>query len=184
MTAFTKEGIRKALAATWSTLTGIPSMVLDVAALVDPGALKFLIWNDTSNHIEFYSPTAPDISYDHTISGLVATNVKTAIDELKASIGVGSVYRGYVGSDGTTGNRLPVGWSALRTGAGAYEVTHNLGLANLTFLAVGLSCVGTAGNKTAQQRSSGTGNKFVIEAVDSGTGALTDEAFSFVAAQT
>jgi hypothetical protein len=94
------------------------------------------------------------------------------------------VYAGYVGADGTTGNRLPAGWSASKTATGTYDVTTGLGLADLTRLAIGLACVGTSGNKVAQTRSSGTGNKFIVETIDSGTGTLTDEAFTFTAAQT
>lgn len=112
------------------------------------------------------------------------TDVWMAITDAPQTSGVGAVFAGYVGADGTTGNRLPSGWSASKTATGTYDVTHNLGLTNLTYLAVGLSCIGTAGNKAAQQRSTGTGNKFTVETVDSGTGTLTDEAFSFVASLT
>lgn len=113
------------------------------------------------------------------------TNVWIAItDAPPTGTAVGAVYAGYVGADGSTGNRLPSGWSATKNSTGNYTVTHNLGLADLTRLAVGLSCIGTAGNKAAQQRSTGTGNTFIVETVDSGTGTLTDEAFSFVASPT
>lgn len=185
MTAFTKEGIRKALAASWSTMTGIPVNVVDLGALVDPAANRLVVWNDTSNHIEYLDPAL--LPYDHTISGLTATLIKTAIDELKASIGAGSIFRGYVGADGTTGNRLPAGWSAVRTGgagSGAYEVTHNLGLADLTRLAFSPIIVASSGNKHIYQTTGSTGNKVVLNCVDAGTGAASDQAFSFMAGQT
>jgi len=96
----------------------------------------------------------------------------------------GAVYPGYVGADGSTGNRLPSGWSAVKNSAGNYTVTHNLGLADLTRLAVAITAIGTAGNKASQQRTSSTGNAFTYETVDSGTGTLTDEAVSFIASPT
>lgn len=105
-------------------------------------------------------------------------------DAPPAGTAAGAVYAGYVGADGTTGNRLPAGWSAVKNSTGNYTVTHNLGFANLTHLAVGLSCIGSAGNKYAQQRTTGTGNTFDVETADAGTGTLTDEAFSFVASPT
>lgn len=169
----------------WANITNIPARVTEVAAITDPNSEFYYIgWNDVANQLQLRIFDPLKIPYNPAISGLTSTNVKAAIDELAAlvaAITAGNVYPGYVGSDGTTGNRLPVGWSATRTGAGTYEVTHSLGLANLTRLAVSPVCIGTAGNKSAQQRSSGTGNKFVIETVDSGTGTLTDEAFSFLA---
>lgn len=167
----------------WAVITGIPARVTEVAALTDPAAQTYYVgWNDTANQLQLRIFDPSLMPYDHTTSGLSATTVKGALDELAALIAAltaNNVYPGYVGSDGTTGNRLPVGWSATRTGAGTYEVTHSLGLADLTRLAVSPCCIGTAGNKAIQQRSSSTGNKFVIETVDSGTGTLTDEAFSF-----
>jgi len=113
------------------------------------------------------------------------TDIWAAItDAPPTGTATGAVYAGYVGSDGTTGNRLPSGWSAARSAAGQYTVTHNLGLANLTRLGVGLSCIGSTGNKAAQQVTTGTGNAFDVQTIDSGTGTLTDEAFSFVASPT
>lgn len=38
-----------------------------------------------------------------------------------------TTYAGYVGSDGSTGNDLPTGWTAAQDATGLYTVTHNLG---------------------------------------------------------
>jgi hypothetical protein len=169
----------------WGDIIGIPARVQELSVLVDPNSEFYYVgWDDVANELRMRIFDPLNIPYDNGASGLSATNVQDAIDELAALVAAlvsGNVYPGYVGSDGTTGNRLPVGWSATRTGAGTYEVTHSLGLTDLTRLAVSPGCIGSAGNKAIQQRSSGTGNKFVIETVDSGTGTLTDEAFSFTA---
>lgn len=169
----------------WANIVNIPARVTEVAVLTDPASEFYYVgWDDVANQLKLRIFDPLKIPYDHTTSGLTATNVKAAIDELAALVAAltaNNVYPGYVGSDGTTGNRLPVGWSATRTGAGAYEVTHSLGLADLTRLAVAPGCIGSSGNKAIQLQTSGTGNKFVIATIDSGTGTPTDEAFSFLA---
>jgi hypothetical protein len=93
------------------------------------------------------------------------------------------LYRGYVGADGTTGNRFShAGWSAARTGTGAYTVTHNLGLADGTRLSIGMSVFASAGNRTGYSTSANDGNQFFIGITDAGAGTASDQAFSFVAA--
>lgn len=169
----------------WVNVINKPARIDEIAVLTDPASQNYYVgWDDTANQLKLRLFDPLRIPYNNGVSGLTATNVQAAIDELAALVAAltaNNVFPGYVGADGTTGNRLPAGWSASKTAAGTYDVTHSLGLADLTRLAVGLACVGTAGNKVAQTRSTGTGNKFVVETVDSGTGTLTDEAFTFLA---
>lgn len=49
-------------------------------------------------------------------------------------------YAGYVNLDGTAGN-LPAGWTSSRTGTGQYTITHNLGTANYSALAMAVAAV-------------------------------------------
>lgn len=46
-----------------------------------------------------------------------------------------TTYAGHVGSDGSTGNSLPAGWSASRSSLGIYLITHNLGDADYAIVA-------------------------------------------------
>jgi hypothetical protein len=92
-----------------------------------------------------------------------------------------AIFAGYVGADGTTGNRLPMSWSVVQNATGDYTVTHNLGLSDLTELSVALGCVASSGNKNVYMLDDGDGNSFHINTIDPGTGALTDEAFMFLA---
>ena len=91
-----------------------------------------------------------------------------------------TVYAGYVGSDGTTGNRLPAGWSA-SGGGGTYTVTHNLGLSNGLDLSYAVSVINSSGNTNAYGTGAPGVNSFDVGTVNSGTGAATAQAFAFIA---
>lgn len=123
----------------WTEITGIPARVTELAALGDPGGLRYVGWDDSANELAFFAFDAADIPYDNGTSGLTATDVQAAIDELAAMIADAGVFFGYVGSDGSTGNVLPAGWSAVRNSVGNYTVTHNVtGLVPVVTMASGV----------------------------------------------
>src|SRR5262245_25490065 len=122
MGVFTREGLRKSgNVADWSQITSIPARVLELAALGDPGGLRWVIWNDSLNELDYLEALAEFVSYDNSVSGLTATTVQEAIDELATQ----QVYFGYVPSNGI-GEIVPAGWSAVRNSVGNYTVTHNI----------------------------------------------------------
>ena len=86
---------------------------------------------------------------------------------------VNSGYAGYVNSDGTAGH-LPSGWSSSTTGTGQYTVTHNLGTANYSAIAMSY-----ASNSICKFNSVGTTNvQFVF--LDSKTQSLNNTEFYFI----
>jgi hypothetical protein len=119
----------------WTEITGIPARVLEIASLVDPNALRYVGWDDIANQLKLLTFDADFIPYNNAVSGLTATTVQDAIDELAASISASAVFFGHVGSDGSTGNSLPAGWSASRLSLGVYLITHNLGDADYGIVA-------------------------------------------------
>ena len=82
----------------WASITGIPAFVSFLDGLVDPNEDSFLVWDDVAGDFAF-------------VPVFVPANV---------------TYSGFVGSDGTTGNDLPTGWSAVRNSLGKYTLTHDL----------------------------------------------------------
>jgi hypothetical protein len=91
----------------WASITGIPAFVSFLDGLVDPNTNSFLIWDDTAGDFAFTPASANP-----------------------------TVYSGFVGSDGSTGNNLPAGWSAVRNSLGKYTLTHNLGVATYAIIAM------------------------------------------------
>lgn len=92
----------------------------------------------------------------------------------------GTVYSGYVGSDGTTGNSLPSGWSATRTGTGTYEVTHSLALAATTDLRVTVTPSAAVSNGARVESGAGTTvNKFTVTTYTTSSGSAADSAIFF-----
>jgi hypothetical protein len=136
----------------WANITGVPVLVSGLGALADPGFNAYLKWNDGTNLLEFSaSPLATEVDYS-----------------------------GYVGSDGTTGNVLPSGWSCSKTATGKYEVTHNLAVADGTRL-TGIAIPYAAVSNTCRVESGGvsTANKIVWQFYTSSSGAAVDSAFMF-----
>lgn len=66
-----------------------------------------------------------------------------------------ATYAGFVGSDGSTGNSLPAGWSAARDSLGRYTITHNLGLANGYFVTAMIDNTATPGRVVPSTTSRG-----------------------------
>jgi hypothetical protein len=135
MSIFTNKGIMKGLLVDWSQITGIPDRILELAALGDPGARRFIVWNDTTNDLEYLELLADDVPYDNAVSGLTATNVQEAIDEIYAAITASGVFAGYV-DESVAAEVLPAGWTVSKPAAGRFLITHSLGLASIYDLAV------------------------------------------------
>lgn len=112
----------------------------------------------------------------------LGSDIWMIITDAPSIVATDITYTGYVGADGTTGNRFShAGWSAARTGTGAYTVTHNLGLADGTRLSVGMAVYASAGNRTGYLTTTSTGNAFDLGITDAGAGTASDQAFMFVA---
>lgn len=85
-------------------------------------------------------------------------------------------YNGYVGLDGTTGNRLPPGMTAARTAnPGVYTITHNL---NIVAANLGLQFIAN-GVEARPYISSSTADTVVVSFTDPAA-ALTNTAFNFL----
>ncbi len=159
---------RKVMAMRWDAIADIPDRVNEIAALIDPNALRYVGWNDTSNELELLEFDAADIPYDNTISGLTATNVKAAIDELAAGTS-NAVFAGRVSSSGTTGTSdLPAGWTSNRPAQGRYNVVHSLGLGSYQHLSVVCTGIHDNGFDTGYPRlvqiqpTNSSGNAFQV----------------------
>lgn len=106
--------------------------------------------------------------------------------------GGSSLYRGYVGANGSAGNRLPAGWSATRNAIGTYTITHNLGLADLSRLAFVFTVVhtGFASNsgfpRLAQINSEASNGNAVQVIITTDFAGIdrADNAFFFIASPT
>ncbi len=118
---------REVMAMRWDAIADKPDRINEIAALIDPNALRYVGWNDASNELELLAFAAEDIPYDNTTSGLAASDVQAAIDEI--SMGTTSaVFAGRVSLLGTTvTSDLPSGWTCNRPALGRYNVTHGLG---------------------------------------------------------
>ena len=83
-------------------------------------------------------------------------------------------YVGYVNSDGTAGS-LPTGWTSSNEGSSTYKITHNLGTANY-------SCVAISYGSNAYPSFNwvGTNDVQIRWLVASGGGTLTDTKFYFI----
>jgi hypothetical protein len=92
-----------------------------------------------------------------------------------------AIYAGYIGSDGTTGNRLPAGWSASRSSTGAYDVTHNLALAGTTRLSIVATPLALASDAIRIESTTIGVNSFRIQVYTSSSGAAADSATFFIA---
>lgn len=173
MAVFTAEGVRKGFSVAWSAITGIPTTVLDIAGLGDPGATRLVYWNDISNQLDYLDP-AVLLDYDNATSGLAATNYQDAIDELAASVDAianDDSFGGYVASGGGSGIFSHVGWSVANISTGINEVTHNLGLASANDLAIAPALESTADDRSVMITSK-TVNSFRIVTVDAGSGVV------------
>ena len=160
---------REVMAMRWDAIADKPDRINEIAALVDPNELRYVGWNDISNELELLLFLAADIAYDNSGSGLVATEVQAAIDELAAASGASSVFAGWVSTAGTTGtSQLPAGWTVTRPALGRYTVTHGLGLGGYEDLSVTCTGIHDNGFDTGYPRlvqiqpSGSSGNAFQI----------------------
>ncbi len=140
---------RLKISALWAAISGVPTRVKEIEVLVDPNERQYVGWNDVSNQLELFAFDALDIPYDNTSSGLTATNVQDAIDEIEAAA-TPTTFFGYV-DDFASANQLPAGWTVTRTAVGTYTVTHSLGLSDIR----DLSFVALAENSRAEWFSNG-----------------------------
>ncbi len=132
---------RRIIAALWDEISQIPDRVNEIAVLTDPNALRYVGWNDVANELQLLTFDAADIPYDNSGSGLAATEVQAAIDEIATGSGVGTIFSGHVSLAGTTvSSDLPSGWTVSRPAAGRYVVVHSLGLATDTDLHITATC--------------------------------------------
>lgn len=124
------------MAMRWDAIADKPDRINEIAALVDPNELRYVGWNDISNELELLLFLAADIPYDNSGSGLAATDVQAAIDEIAGGPS-GNTFPGRVSSAGTTGTSdLPAGWTVTRPSLGEYTVTHSLAVGDYTHLTV------------------------------------------------
>jgi len=128
----------------WDAIADIPDRVNEIAALIDPNALRYVGWNDASNELELLAFAAVDIPYDNGASGLAATDVQAAIDEVVSGPS-GATFPGRVSATGTTGTSdLPAGWTVTRPALGTYTVTHSLSVGSFEHLSVVSTAIHTA----------------------------------------
>src|SRR3990167_750579 len=124
-----------------------------------------------------------------TIAGTIAATgawtftsaplIGAAVVATTADIADAGVFAGYVGANGTTGNNLPAGWSAVRDSVGVYTITHNLGLAAGVDLAVAITPI-CSDDRWGNKRAAPGVNSFSVGIIDAGSGAA-DNAFTFIA---
>lgn len=139
---------------------------------------------DSENVI--YTPTAMTDAAIRMIGRIKITHGASVWDSAPSEITVhGSrvsaeplVYTGHVGSDGSTGNDLPAGWSAVRAGSGQYTVTHNLGLSSSTDMHITIEAINATGlyDYLAATSTNDFSPRFRTDA-----GTLTDTPFFFTA---
>lgn len=150
---------RRVISSLWNGLVNVPANIQELAALADPDALRYVGWNDSNDRLELLTFAASDIPYDPSTSGLSATDVQAAIDEVAAA-GSGAVYAGYVASTGISYS-VPSGWSVSKTATGTYVVTHNLGLSVTTDLSIVGTPVNSAFSVVCQLSTTGL-NSFTM----------------------
>lgn len=95
-------------------------------------------------------------------------------------LGGAAIYAGRVGSDGTAGTPFPAGWTAAKSSAGRYTVTHNLGSTDYAVTVTNISAFSNAAAITDL-----SANSFEITLYENTTGATwnaTDTAFMFMLA--
>lgn len=180
MAIFTREGLRKSgNVADWSQITSIPQRVVELAALGDPGGLRLVIWNDTLNELDYLEALAEFLFYDNATTGLAATDVQAAIDEIYALITTSGSFPGFIDASALGSSSLPAGWSVANPAGGRFTVTHNLGLASVTQLSVVPSARLSAGGTDDRYAliSNETLNSFDILIVDTGAGAVNDDSY-------
>ncbi len=173
---------RLKIAALWAAISGVPARIKEIEVLADPGELQYVGWNDTSNQLELFAFDALDIPYDNSGSGLAATDVQAAIDELEAGAvpGLETVYSGFCDAF-TAAEQLPAGWTAARTGSGLITVTHSLALAGVNDLSIMAIAISNGSNDSRVQRSSLGLNSFQIQSYVSSTGGVADVDIFFIA---
>lgn len=176
---FTAKGIVKGLLVDWSQITGIPARVNEIAALGDPGARRFVVWDDAGNQLDYLDLNAAEVPYDNSGSGLTATDVQAAIDEVYAALTASGVFAGFIDASSLGSSQLPAGWSVANPATGRFAVTHNLGLTNVFDLSIAPSArlsAGSTDDRYALITNEGT-NSFEILVNDVGAGPVNDDSY-------
>src|SRR5262245_10853352 len=116
------ESGRTVLSTLWDAIQNIPEIIDALANLTLPASDDaWLYWDAGLQQFVFLEALAENVAYDNSASGLAATTVQEAIDELASDLAWG----GRVAANGTAIG-LPSGWSSSLAGS-TYTVTHNLG---------------------------------------------------------
>ena len=171
---------RRIIAALWDEISQIPDRVNEIAVLTDPNKLQYVGWNDVANELQLLDFDAVDIPYDNSGSGLVATNVQDAIDEIAAASGLSTVFAGYCDAF-TAAEQLPAGWTAARVGGGLITVTHSLGLSTNKDLSITAIALSNGSNDSRIQLSTIGVNSFQIQSYNTSTGGAADVDVFFIA---
>lgn len=131
----------------------------------------------TTGNFSIAGTITPTGSWTFTSAPLIGANTVATTADIVAQ----SVFVGYVGANGTTGNDLPAGWSAARDSQGIYTITHSLALASGLLLGATAAPVLTSGTDDRYGVISTPGaNSFKVVMNDTGLG-LVDQAFFFIA---
>lgn len=168
---------RVQITASWLALEDIPELLEQLGELADPGSDAWLAWDDSIDEFVFLEQTAENVAYDNGASGLAATDVQEAIDEIATTL----VYAGYcTGASGASVaivvNEAATGWTVSQQATGRFRVTHGLALSNAKYLsvvpAVSLNAGGTD-DRYCNVTNENT-NYFEVSVTDNGTGAVND----------
>ncbi len=169
---------RRIIAALWDEISQKPDRINEIAVLTDPNKLQYVGWNDVANELQLLDFDAVDIPYDNSGSGLAATNVQDAIDEIASASGLSTVFAGFVDAF-TAAEQLPAGWTAVRSGAGLLTITHGLGLANVLDLSI--VAIARSGGSNDSRVNTILANSFAIQSYNTTTGGAVDVDIFFLA---
>lgn len=170
---------RPVISADWDALSNIPELVDQIASLPDPGFDAFLVWDNAIDEIAALERLAENIPYDNGSSGLTATDVQAAIDEVAAgTIPYAGYIKGSLGASVTSVfNSIASTWTVAQQATGRFRITHSLGLSAVTDLAVTASARLSAGATDDRYCTvtNENANYFEVLVNDVGSGQVNDD---------